>query len=120
MNTVLLCFDDKISTISAKKTRTEKSQEIKGFCRGDVIVLITHNVFIEYQLFQIKKLQLSRPTNNVHLSIKINHSNKVKLLYFLFPFPDKNLLSLVTFLSLNPGLSKGQTHICCGEKIPDN
>ena len=34
MNTVLLCFDDKISTISTKKTRTEKSQEIKGFCRN--------------------------------------------------------------------------------------
>ena len=46
MNTVLLCFDDKISTISAKKTRTEKSQEIKGFCRGTEIKNIIVSLYL--------------------------------------------------------------------------
>lgn len=58
-----------------------------------MIVLITHNVFIEYQLLQIKKLQFSGPTNNVHLSIKIDHLNKVKLLYLLPPFRQKLFIS---------------------------
>lgn len=46
MNTVLLCFDDKISTISSKKTRTEKSQEIKGFCRGTEIKNIIVSLYL--------------------------------------------------------------------------